>query len=67
MTNNDKMVEAPTGIGSLVSFSEFPNDPGFVLTPNGWLSLMSGEIYDPSTIASLLRNGGRILFEGRRR
>lgn len=67
MTNNDKMVEAPTGIGSLVSFSEFPNDPGFVLTPNGWLSLMSGDIYDPSTIASVLRNGGRILFEGRRR
>lgn len=67
MTNNDKMVEAPTGIGSLVSFSEFPNDPGFVLTRVGWRSLVSDEIYDPSAIASLLRNGGRILFEGRRR
>lgn len=60
-------VEVPTGVGSLVSFSEFPYDPGFVLTSDGWYSLVSVEECDPDTIASLLRNGGRVLFEGRKR
>ena len=62
-----RRVEVPTGVGSLVSFSEFPYDPGFVLTSDGWYSLVSMEEYDPATIASLLRNGGRVLFEGRKR
>lgn len=33
----------------------------------GVLAGVSMEECDPSTIASLLRNGGRVLFEGRKR
>ena len=57
-------VNVPTGIGAIVSFAEFPNIPGYVLTRKGWLGLITWTHYDPSEIAKELRDGARVLFEG---
>ena len=57
-------VDVPTGIGAVVSFGSRPDVPGYVLTREGWLGLNSWTHYGPAHIASLLRRGARILFEG---
>ena len=57
-------VDVPTGIGAVVSFGSRPDVPGYVLTREGWLGLNSWTHYGPAHIASLLRRGARVLFEG---
>ena len=57
-------VKVPTGIGAVVSFALHPDVPGYVLTREGWLGLDSCTHYGPAHIASLLRRGARVLFEG---
>ena len=57
-------VTVPTGLGAIVSSAVFPDDPGFVLTREGWRGLRAYDRYDPSEIAGRLRNGARVLFEG---
>lgn len=57
-------VEVPTKIAAVVSLTVFPDDPGFVLTRDGWRGLRTYSEYDPSEIASKLSRGARVLFEG---
>ena len=57
-------VDVPTGIGAVVSFGSRPDVPGYVLTREGWLGLNSWTHYGPAHIASLLRRGARVLYEG---
>lgn len=57
-------VNAPTGLGAVVSLSVSPDYPGFVLTRSGWRGLNSYTEYDPSEIATELHDGARVLFEG---
>ena len=57
-------VDVPTGIGAVVSFGSRPDIPGYALTREGWLGLNSWTHYGPAHIASLLRRGARVLFEG---
>ena len=57
-------VDVPTGIGAIVSFTSRPNIPGYVLTREGWLGLNSWTHYGPAHIASLLRRGAVVIFEG---
>lgn len=64
MTDNTRIFEVPTGLGAIVSMAVYPNDPGYVLTREGWLGLSSGIKYDPSEIATELHDGARVLFEG---
>ena len=57
-------VKVPTGIGAVVSFALHPDVPGYVLTREGWLGLNSWTHYGPAHIASLLRRGAVVIFEG---
>ena len=57
-------VDVPTGIGAVVSFTLFLDLPGYVLTREGWLGLNTWTYYEPAYIASLLRAGARVLYEG---
>ena len=57
-------VNVPTKIAAVVSLTVFPDDPGFVLTRDGWREICTGTEYDPSEIADRLRVGARVLFEG---
>lgn len=58
-------VTVPTGLGAIVSLPTLPNDPGFVLTREGWLGLNVVVKFDPSEISGLLHDGGaRVLYEG---
>lgn len=57
-------VNVPTGIGTIVSFTLFLDLPGYVLTREGWLGLNTWTHYEPAYIASLLRAGARVLYEG---
>ena len=57
-------VEVPTKIAAVVSSAVFPDDPGFVLTRDGWRGICTGTEYDPSEIADRLRDGARVLYEG---
>ncbi|MGV8024915.1 hypothetical protein PJO54_29245, partial [Mycobacterium kansasii] len=57
-------VTVPTGLGAIVSLTAFLDDPGYVLTRDGWRGLGSYIEYPPSTIANELRAGARVLYEG---
>ena len=57
-------VEVPTGLGAVVSSAVFPDNPGFVLTRDGWRGLHTHTEYHPSEIADRLRDGARVLYEG---
>ena len=57
-------VEVPTGIAAVVSTPEHPDDPGYVLTKDGWRGVWTYLKYDPSEIARKLRTGAKVLFEG---
>ena len=58
-------VNVPTGLGAIVSLvPPISDDPGYVLTRDGWRGLRTYTEYDPSEIADRLRNGARVLFEG---
>lgn len=57
-------VNVPTKIAAVVSLTVFPDDPGFVLTRDGWREICTGTEYDPSEIADRLRVGARVLYEG---
>lgn len=57
-------VEVPTGIGAVVSSAVFPDNPGFVLTRDGWRGLHTYTECHPSEIADRLRDGARVLYEG---
>lgn len=57
-------VTVPTGLGSIVSLTAFLDDPGYVLTRDGWRGLGSYIEYPPSEIADELRAGARVIFEG---
>ena len=57
-------VNVPTGLGAIVSASMYPNEPCYVLGPDGWRSLRTYIKFDPSEIAEELRDGARVLFEG---
>lgn len=57
-------VTVPTGIGAIVSASMYPNEPCYVLGPDGWRSLRTYIKFDPSEIAEELRDGARVLYEG---
>ena len=57
-------VNVPTKIAAVVSLPRLPNDPGFVLTRDGWRGLHTHTEYHPSEIADRLRDGARVLYEG---
>ena len=57
-------VDVPTGIGAVVSSAVFPDNPGFVLTRDGWRGLHTYTECHPSEIADRLRDGARVLYEG---
>jgi len=57
-------VDVPTGLGAVVSSAVFPDNPGFVLTRDGWRGLHTYTECHPSEIADRLRAGARVLFEG---
>jgi len=57
-------VDVPTGIGAIVSSAVFPDNPGFVLTRDGWRGLHTYTECHPSEIADRLRDGARVLYEG---
>lgn len=57
-------VDVPTGLGAVVSSAVFPDNPGFVLTRDGWRGLHTYTECHPSEIADRLRDGARVLFEG---
>lgn len=57
-------VEAPTGIGSLVSHGLSQSKPSYVRTSDGWLGLHSGLEYTESQILTAIQRGGRVLYEG---
>lgn len=57
-------VNVPTGLGAVVSSPARPNNPGYVLTRDGWRALEAYITFDPSEIASKLSRGARVLFEG---
>lgn len=57
-------VNVPTGLGAIVSSPVRPNNPGYVLTRDGWRSLEAHITFDPSEIALKLSRGARVLFEG---
>ena len=57
-------VDVPTGLGAVVSSAVFPDNPGFVLTRDGWRGLHTYTECHPSEIADRLRDGARVLYEG---
>ena len=57
-------VNVPTGLGAVVSSAVFPDNPGFVLTRDGWRGLHTYTECHPSEIADRLRDGARVLYEG---
>ena len=58
-------VNVPTGLGAIVSLvPPISDDPGYVLTRDGWHGLRTYTEYDPSDIAHRLRDGARVLYEG---
>ena len=57
-------VNVPTGLAAVVSVPGLPNEPGYVLTRNGWHGLRTCLRYDQSEIADKLCVGARVLFEG---
>ena len=59
-----RKVDVPTGLGAVVSVPGLPNEPGYVLTRNGWHGLRTCLRYDQSEIADKLRVGARVLFRG---
>lgn len=57
-------VDLPTGIGAIVSCRWTPDKPVFILGRHGWLGLNLNCQYEASAIAEVLREGGRVLYEG---
>lgn len=57
-------VIVPTGLAAVVSIPGLPNEPGYVLTGDGWYGLRTCLKYDPSEMADELRAGARVLFRG---
>jgi len=57
-------VNVPTGIGAIVSCRWTPDKPVFILGRHGWLGLNLNCQYEASAIAEVLREGGRVLYEG---
>ena len=57
-------VDVPTGLGAIVSGRWAPDIPVFILGRHGWCGLNLNCQYEASAIAEVLRNGGRVLYEG---